>query len=315
MTRDERGDEEHDEKEAKAGDEHIPEGEVVYRAIRQDGDHALGESSASLAWSGLAAGVSMGFSLAGEGLLKAHLPVTVWTPLVSKFGYALGFLMVIFGRQQLFTEQTLTAMLPLLSARRAPGVGVNVARLWIIVLAANLAGAAAFAAAAAWTPAFSPQVQAAFLHIGQDALAPTGDATFIRGIYAGFSLRRWSGCFREPAHPGFGSLSYSPTSSASPVLRMSSPAPPSAYSWVFKGEATLSAYVGGFLVPSLLGNSIGGVALVASLAHGQHAPERCCDGIAGYRESAASCPLSANRGSTRRRPAACLDEPFRHQEG
>jgi formate/nitrite transporter FocA (FNT family) len=43
---------------------------------------------------------------------------------------------------------------------------------------------------------------------------------------------------------------------------------------VLKGEATLSAYLWGFLVPSLLGNSIGGVALVASLAHGQHAPER-----------------------------------------
>src|SRR5438105_15316759 len=97
----------HDDKEAKAGQEHIPEGEVIYRAIRQDGEHALAESSASLGWSGLAAGLSMGFSLAGEGLLKAHLPEAVWTPLVSKFGYALGFLMVILGRQQLFTEQTL----------------------------------------------------------------------------------------------------------------------------------------------------------------------------------------------------------------
>ena len=188
MTRGAHDDQEHDKKEAKAEDEHIPEGEVIYRAIRQDGDHALEESSASLGWSGLAAGLSMGFSLAGEGLLKAHLPEAVWTPLVSKFGYALGFLMVILGRQQLFTEQTLTAMLPLFSARRAPGIGANVARLWIIVLVANLAGAAAFAAAAAWTPAFSPEVQAAFLHIGQDALAPSWGATFIRGIYAGFLI-------------------------------------------------------------------------------------------------------------------------------
>src|SRR3954468_19004846 len=104
----------------------------------------------------------MGFSLAGEGLLKAHLPETIWTPLLTKFGYALGFLMVILGRQQLFTEQTLTAMLPLFSARRPSAIGANVARLWIIVLVANLVGAAAFAAAAAWTPAFSPEVQEAF---------------------------------------------------------------------------------------------------------------------------------------------------------
>src|SRR3954469_13936381 len=131
MTRGEPPHDEHGDKEAKAGEQHIPEGEVIYRAIRQDGDHALGESSAALGWSGIAAGLSMGFSLAGEGLLKAHLPEAAWTPLVSKFGYALGFLMVVLGRQQLFTEQTLTAMLPLFSARRAPGIAVNVARLWL----------------------------------------------------------------------------------------------------------------------------------------------------------------------------------------
>jgi formate/nitrite transporter FocA (FNT family) len=56
------------------------------------------------------------------------------------------------------------------------------------VLVANLAGAAAFAAAAAWTPAFSPDVQAAFLRTGQDALAPSWGATFIRGIYADFLI-------------------------------------------------------------------------------------------------------------------------------
>lgn len=40
------------------------------------------------------------------------------------------------------------------------------------------------------------------------------------------------------------------------------------------GKATFSAYLGGFRVPSLLGNTIGGVALVASLAHGSTRPER-----------------------------------------
>jgi formate/nitrite transporter FocA (FNT family) len=98
-----------DEKEQQATEEHVPEGELIYRAIRQDGDHALCLSSVELAWSGLAAGISMGFSLIGEGLLRAYLPDTHWAPLVTKFGYALGFLIVILGRQQLFTEQTLSA--------------------------------------------------------------------------------------------------------------------------------------------------------------------------------------------------------------
>ena len=180
--------EEEEEKDGQASDEHVPEGEVIYRAIKKDGDHALGESSGALAWSGLAAGLSMGFSLAGEGLLKAHLPDAMWTPLVSKFGYALGFLMVILGRQQLFTEQTLTAMLPLFSAHRSRPVAVNVSRVWAIVLIANLVGTAGFAAIAAWTPAFSPDVQAAFLRIGHDALAPAWSETFVRAVVAGYLI-------------------------------------------------------------------------------------------------------------------------------
>src|SRR4051812_10809182 len=95
-------------KEDKAQEVHIPEGEVVYRAVRQDGDHALLSSTPELIWSGIAAGMSMAFSLVGEGVLKAHLPDAPWAPLITKLGYALGFLIVVLGRQQLFTEQTLT---------------------------------------------------------------------------------------------------------------------------------------------------------------------------------------------------------------
>ena len=119
-----------DPDEARAQEEHVPEGGVIYRAIRSDGDHALRMSNAELVWSGLAAGLSMGFSLAAEGVLRAHLPDTPWRPLVAKFGYAVGFLIVILGRQQLFTEQTLTAMLSLFSVDRREGTIGNVARLW-----------------------------------------------------------------------------------------------------------------------------------------------------------------------------------------
>src|SRR3954470_19278711 len=260
------------EKDSQAADEHVPEGEIIYRAIKKDGDHALGETSGVLAWSGLAAGISMGFSLAGEGLLKAHLPDAPWAPLVSKFGYALGFLVVILGRQQLFTEQTLTAMLPLFSKNRAHGFLGNVARLWTVVLLANLAGAALFAAASAWTPAFTPEVQAAFLRIGHDALAPSFGAMLIRGIYAGFLIATmvWLLPGAGPSRlwivvilayiVGVAGLAHIIAGAAECLFV------------VFKGEATINAYVVRFLAPSFLGNSIGGVALVASLAHAQHAP-------------------------------------------
>jgi formate-nitrite transporter family protein len=88
---------------------------VVYETIRREGEEEFDRTSSALAWSGLAAGLSMGFSLVAEAVLTAYLPHATWVPLISKFGYCVGFLIVILGRQQLFTETTLTVILPLLA--------------------------------------------------------------------------------------------------------------------------------------------------------------------------------------------------------
>jgi formate/nitrite transporter FocA (FNT family) len=250
-----------------------PEGTVIYRAVRQDGEHTLRESSAALAWSGLAAGISMGLSLMAEGLLAAHLPEAAWTPLLTKFGYAAGFLVVILGRQELFTEQTLSAILPLLSRDREEGHLPNVARVWLVILAANLVGAAAFAAFTAWSGAFGPEAHRAFSHIGHAAMAHGWGTTFARGIYAGFIIATmiWllpgAGASRLwiiiilAYLVGIAALSHVVAGSVECLYV------------VFRGERPMSDYLLGFLVPSLLGNSLGGVSLVATLAHAQHAPE------------------------------------------
>src|SRR5947209_8528391 len=90
---------------------------VIHEAIRHDGEEELNRPASALAWSGLAAGLSMGFSFVGQALLYAHLPDAKWRPLVVALGYPLGFLIVILGRQQLFTENTLTPIIPLFTRR------------------------------------------------------------------------------------------------------------------------------------------------------------------------------------------------------
>ena len=57
---------------------------VVYEAIRSEGEDELKRTTSALAWSGLAAGLSMGFSFVAEGLLAAHLPDKPWRELISK---------------------------------------------------------------------------------------------------------------------------------------------------------------------------------------------------------------------------------------
>src|SRR5436190_20558598 len=119
--------------EDEAKERSSPSGTVVYKAILTEGEDELKRSSSALFWSGLAAGLSMGFSLVGEGLLRAYLPEAHWRPLVAKFGYSIGFLFVVLGRQQLFTENTLTPILPLLSKKPHAHLS-NVLRLWCVVL-------------------------------------------------------------------------------------------------------------------------------------------------------------------------------------
>src|SRR5436305_4594242 len=92
---------------------------VIHEAIRKSGEEELERPTQALAWSGLAAGLSMGFSLIAEGLIQSMLPDQSWRPLLTKFGYSLGFLIVIIGRQQLFTENTLTPVIPLMQHRDA----------------------------------------------------------------------------------------------------------------------------------------------------------------------------------------------------
>ena len=68
---------------------------VVYETIRREGEEELRRPAAALAWSALAAGLSMGFSFIAEGLLTARLPDQPWRPLIGRAGYCVGFLIVI----------------------------------------------------------------------------------------------------------------------------------------------------------------------------------------------------------------------------
>src|SRR5436190_7266334 len=93
------------EKERREAEERSsPSGAVVYKAILKEGFDELDRPFSALFWSGLAAGLSMGASLLAEGFLGAHLPDAPWKPLLTKLGYSVGFVVVILGRQQLFTE-------------------------------------------------------------------------------------------------------------------------------------------------------------------------------------------------------------------
>src|SRR5581483_10641264 len=69
--------------------------DVVHEAIRHDGEEELRRPTSALAWSGFAAGLSMGFSFVGEALFRTYLPDAPWRTLIVSLGYSWGFLLVI----------------------------------------------------------------------------------------------------------------------------------------------------------------------------------------------------------------------------
>jgi formate/nitrite transporter FocA (FNT family) len=246
-----------------------PTGVIVYAAVKREGQDELDRTTSSLAWSGLAAGLSMGFSFVAEALLRASLPATDWRPLVAKFGYTVGFLIVVLGRQQLFTENTLTVILPLLRRRDSLTLK-HVLRLWAIVLGANLVGAWLFATVAARTTMFDPDVRGVFDAIAQEAMAPGAATVMLRGIFAGWliALMVWLLPFAESARVGviivityvvgIGSFSHVIAGSVETFYLVAS------------GAQSFGQYAFGYLLPSLVGNVIGGTSLVAAIAHAQY---------------------------------------------
>lgn len=241
---------------------------VVHETIRREGEEELKRSSSALAWSGLAAGLSMGFSLVAEGLLAAHLPTQDWTPLLSKLGYSVGFLIVVLGRQQLFTETTLTAVLPLLS-RRNLKTAMATLRLWGVVLLANLVGTYLFAWAIGRIPIFSQSIQKYLVQVSLGGTEGGFGVIFMRAVFAGWliALMVWLLPAAESAKVsiiiiltyliGLGGFNHVIAGSVKQLFL------------VVVGSQSWGNFLGHFFLPTLLGNVAGGVSLVAALGHAQ----------------------------------------------
>jgi formate/nitrite transporter FocA (FNT family) len=248
-----------------------PRTEVIYEAIRAEGEGELRRSPSALAWDGLAAGLSMGFSLVAEGLLRSHLPDAEWRPLVSKLGYTVGFLIIVLGRHQLFTENTLTAVLPLLQ-RKDSATLARVLRLWAVVLTANMAGAFIFAFTISQTEIFEPNVRAAFAEIGREALKNWWALTLLKGIFAGWliAMMVWMLPASESAR-FFVIIAMTYLVALGGFAHIIAGAVEVFYA-VLTGAAQWGDYFR-WVLPTLAGNIIGGTTLVAALGHAQVAGE------------------------------------------
>jgi formate/nitrite transporter FocA (FNT family) len=245
-----------------------PRTPVIYEVVRMLGEEEMARPAVSLWWSGIAAGLSISFSLFAQGVLQVHLPAGGWSPLVRDLGYPLGFLMVVLGRQQLFTENTITMVLPVM-ARPGWKCLATMLRVWGIILGANLAGTLAAAAFCSFTPVLEPEVRDAMLAIAREATDKGVLAMFFQAITAGFLMAALVWIL-----PSAGGGQFLVIVSMTYLIAISGAAHIVAgsiesFMLLFAGETSVASLVGGFAIPAFLGNVVGGTALFALLSYAQ----------------------------------------------
>jgi formate-nitrite transporter family protein len=245
-----------------------PSVQVLHETIRIQGEQEMSRSTSALAWSSLAAGLSMGFSMLVPALLHAHLPDVPERFLVDKLGYTVGFLVVILARQQLFTENTMTAVLPFMT-RPALDTMARLLRLWAIVFLGNVVGGACFAYGLGHMHLLEPATREAVLSAGQEMMRNSVLQMFTKGIVAGWLIATmvWLATSAERAKTlviilmtylvAIGGFTHVVVGTIEGLFL------------VFEGALGVPVFLTDFMLPTLAGNIVGGSLIFALISHAQ----------------------------------------------
>lgn len=241
---------------------------LIYEVIRRDGVEELERPLRSLVWSGIAAGVLIAFSVIGEAVFRTYLPDAEWSYLIENIGYSFGFLLVILGRMQLFTENTITTVLPLMAQPSWYALRC-VARLWSIVLAANVVGAFAIAALMVFTAALPDAIMPAIMSLSAHATGFAPLDGFVRAIPAGVLVASIVWMMADGRANGFAIIfAFTWLIAAGDFTHVVAGSVEMAV-LIWTGDLGIWAGFTTFFVPVLAGNIVGGTAIFALIAWAQ----------------------------------------------
>lgn len=241
---------------------------AIHEHIRQDGEKEMERDAMALLWSAIAAGLSMGASLLAKGIFHVQLEGVPGGFLLENLGYTFGFIIVIMARQQLFTENTVTAVLPVMQNPTLSNVGLLM-RLWGVVLLGNLIGTGVAAWAFEYMPIFDEETRDAFVKIGMEVMKNSPTEMFANAIISGWIiatmvwmfpaaggakivviiLMTWLIALGDTTHIVVGSVE---------ILYL-----------VFNGTLPWSDFLWPFALPTLAGNICGGTFIFALMSHAQ----------------------------------------------
>lgn len=241
---------------------------LVYEIIRRDGAEELDRPTAALIFSGIAAGLVISFSFVFKAIIASYIPTdAIWTDLITNFGYTIGFLIAILGHMQLFTENTITTVVPLfkpftLDKLRAVG------RLWGIVFLCNIIGTALASLFFLTTDLFTPNIDKALDELAHHVGSFSATQNLLKGVMSGLLIaalvwmlpsvsNKFLVVFFMTYLIGLGDFTHVVVGSTEMSYL------------VWQGEASLGEYLFNFLIPTTIGNIIGGTGVFTLLIYGQ----------------------------------------------
>ncbi len=241
---------------------------AIHEHIRQDGEKELERDAMALLWSAIAAGLSMGASLLAKGVFHVNLEGVPGSFLLENLGYTFGFIIVIMARQQLFTENTVTAVLPVMQKPTGSNF-LLLLRLWGMVLLGNMIGTGLAAYAFEYMPIFDEETRDAFVSIGMDVMHNTPGEMFANAIISGWIIATMVWMFPSAGSAkifviiimtwlvALGDLTHIVVGSVE-ILYL-----------VFNGTIHWSEFFWPFALPTLAGNICGGTFIFALISHAQ----------------------------------------------
>ncbi len=244
-----------------------PTAEEIYEQVSRNARHELDRSAIALAISGLAGGITMGLTALSVSIVMGTLGASTTSRFIAQLFYPMGFIAVIVGRAQLFTENTLYPVALMFAERRHVWTTL---RLWAIVLPSNLLGAFLFSILAVRTGALRTEFVSAMVELGLQAANEPGAHIFWSGVIGGWiiALVAWlvSGSHSITGSVmliwlltflvGLGHFAHCIASSGEILAAV-----------LDHRVATLQYFA--WLLPAVLGNITGGVLIVTLLEYGQ----------------------------------------------
>lgn len=241
---------------------------LIFEIIRRDGLDELHRPTRSLIFSGIIAGIMISFSFFANAVLAALLPASPWTDIIAKWGYTLGFIIVILGRMQLFTENTITTVVPILKPFTWKTL-FKCSKLWAIVLGSNLIGTTLAALYLCNAMAIDAPFTIAMTEISNHVLHFSALENLVRGIPSGILIA--SLVWMIPSARGFSLFLIALVTyfiALGDFTHIVVGSTELAYA-VLNGNADLFHYFFIFLIPTGLGNIIGGTGVFTALVYAQ----------------------------------------------